>query len=118
MLPILLTAALAFLLHFLLLLAPLRVLLLLVLPRHHGEGGGRHGGAQTGFGEVHGLVVFGLGELDDLVGSEGRGGEADDEVDFLAEVDVFGVVAEELLRRLWSGVVDCTQTVCVLVAHG
>lgn len=66
-----------------------------VLFRHHGEGGCCGDGAEAGFGEVRGFVVFGVAELEDLVGGEGGGGEADDEVDFLAEVGVVGEVVDD-----------------------
>lgn len=66
----------------------------LMLPRQHGEGGGGNGDAQTGLGEVHGLVVFAVGQLEQLVGGEGRGCDADDKVNVLAEVDVLGDVLE------------------------
>jgi len=46
----------------------------LMLPRHHGERRSRYRGAQARFSKMHGLVTFGFAELEDLVGSKGRGG--------------------------------------------
>lgn len=72
----------------LLLLVLLVFVLLAVLTRHHGKGGGGQTGGQAALNEVLGGVLLGVGELDELVGGEGGGCEADGEVDALAEADV------------------------------
>lgn len=71
---------------------------LVMLARHHGEGGGGDGGAQAGLGEVHHLVVFACRLLDELVGCQSRGGDPDDEVDVLAKINLLGQVLEKVSR--------------------
>jgi len=71
----------------LLLFALLRLMLVAVLSGHHGKGCGSQACGQAALDDVFGIVSLSVGELDKLVGGEGGGGEADGEVDALAEAN-------------------------------
>lgn len=75
---------------------------LLVLAPEHVKGSDGNSGAQAGLGEVSCLVFLAVGSLGQIVGGQGGGGEAGDEVDAVAEVHVLGEQSDPspLLRLL------------------
>lgn len=70
------------------LLRDLLLVVLAMLPRHHGEGSRRQASAEPALDDVLGGMLLGVREPDELVGGEGGCGEADGKVDTLSKTDV------------------------------